>query len=170
MTSGPHGDATDGGLFKVWPGGPDGGMLFTGTVYDTRHGPQPKTKGLPFDTFEGSTWSLTVDGEIVEVTPNWRGHSVDGEKSVAFHYTLRLPDGGAIDMIETPEAAGPRTLKRTFEISGLPENAVLQCQLANGAVENVEVTGGEALREERGQPVELLRVTADGTVSATVTW
>lgn len=163
-------DATDGGLFKVWPGGEDGGMNFTGTVYDTRHGPQPQTRGEPLDTFEGSTWSLTVDGRPVEVEPKWQGHTVDGEESVTFHYVLTRAEGEPITIEETPEAAGPRSLRRTFVIQGLPENAVLRCQLANSVVEDADVEGGTWVTEDRGQPVQLLEVTADGTVTATVTW
>ena len=167
-------DAQTCDLYKVWPGEAagegKGGMKFTGTVYDTRHGPQPQTLGETFDTFASSSWTVLLDGEPVEVTPRWLGHSVDGDKSVTLGRELKLAGGSTVTVYETPEAAGPRSLRRTFRVDGLPAGMTLRNQLANGDVAQAEAEGGTVVEESRGQRVLLLEMTSDGEAVTTVTW
>ena len=161
-------DAESCALYKVWPGG----MNFTGSVYDTRHGPQPQTVGDPLDTFgDAEQWQvLGPDGGSLDVRPIWRGYRVDGTDAVTFTTEFRLPTGDVVTVRETPEVAGPRSLRRTFDVSGLPDGHALRTYLANGDAD-VQVDGaGEAEVEQRGQPVRLIRMTADGTATATTTW
>lgn len=163
-------DATTCALYKVWPGGEEGGMNFTGTVYDTRHGPQPQTRGDAFDTFEGSSWQVMKDGEEIEVTPRWEGYAVRGTESVALGFSFALPGGEKVAVLEIPESAGPRSLRRRFEVSGLPEGMMLQTLLANGEGATIEAEGGTILTESRGQPVALLQIEANGNAVVTTTW
>ena len=181
-------DATTCSLYKVWPGG----MNFTGSVYDTRHGPQPQTDGDAIETFgEGEQWKQTTVGENVvrggPVSPRWLGYRVDGTRSVTFRYAIGdISDpadpyagddggnpygGGGVEITETPEAAGPRSLRRTFEISGLNGHPVRVAVAAGGADVRVEGDGVKIVREQRGAgEVIYAEFTDDGTHAVTTTW
>ncbi len=167
-------DAETCDLYKVWSGEAagegKGGMKFTGTVYDTRHGPQPQTQGEVFDSFATSSWTVLRDGQPVEATPRWLGHRVDGTESVTLKRELRLDDETVVTISESPEAAGPRALRRMFKVEGLPVATTLRLQLANGPAATVVAEGGTVLEENRGQRVVLFEIAANGQAAATVTW
>ena len=160
-------DATSCGLYKVWTGDID----LTGSVYDTRHGPQPQSVGDVLDQFgENQEWQrVDADGNATDIIPTWRGYDMDGTKSVQFHYTVEGDNGAAVKITETVDVAGPRTMKRTFDVT--EGTAVgLRVMLANGEAE-VVAEGGEHISEERGQgAVHFLQLPESGEATVTVTW
>lgn len=169
-------DATTCGLYKVFPGeAQGGGMNFTGSVYDTRHGPQPQTKGNALDTFGGSDLlQLWKDGQPVDIDPQWAGYAVDGDDSLTLRYQFTV-DGHQVEVRETPQVVGPRTLRRNVSVQGLPSGYGVRMALANG--EDVQIDLGEAaadaasvIVEQRGQPVALLFVEQDADVTVTTNW
>ena len=168
-------DAETCGLYKVWPGtARDGGMNFTGSVYDTRHGPQPQTLGITLDTFGGNDLSrLFKDGEMLDVEPSFDGYQVHGQDGVTLRYHFDL-DGQRVNVTERPEAAGPNALRRDVTVEGLPEGTELHLMLANGEGVNVRIEGtNEDNRiqvEERGQTVGFLVLERDTDVSVTTIW
>ena len=168
-------DAETCGLYKVWPGtARDGGMNFTGSVYDTRHGPQPQTLGITLDTFGGNDLArLFKDGEMLDVEPAFDGYQVHGQDGVVLRYHFNL-DGQRVDVTERPEAAGPNALRRDVSVKGLPDGVELHLMLANGEGVNVKIDGtnedNRVQVEERGQTVGFLVLERDTDVSVTTTW
>ena len=161
-------DATTCSLYKVWPGG----MNFTGSVYDTRHGPQPQTDGDAIEMF-GETGAWTIAGR--PVSPRWLGYRTDGTTSVTFRYRLPLPGGGEMTVEETPERVGPRSLRRKFVIRGMPADAdapLPTVRLHAGPAEvEVEAVEGQAVVESRGAGgVGQIAFAGDGTNIITITW
>ena len=158
-------DATSCGLYKVW----DGSIDLTGSVYDTRHGPQPQAEGEVLDQFGDESWFLIDGEESTAVTPQWAGYDMDGTKAVYFHY--RIPtDNGTVEITESVDVAGKGVMKRTFDVKGDAGDAKLRVMLANGDA-TVEADGGEHITEERGQgAVHFLELPASGKATVTVSW
>ncbi len=161
-------DATTCNVYKVWRGD----LELTGSVYDTRHGPQPQTRGDELVTFgENDAWSIG-DGEPIQ--PRWMGYRVDGQRSVTMQY--RLPtesDGAGVTVRETPEATGPRTLRRQFEVSGIVGEPVRLMVSVGQSRNALTVEAGDAamMSESRGiGEVTLLEITRDGTYTVDITW
>ncbi|MEM7806590.1 MAG: hypothetical protein AAF561_00590 [Planctomycetota bacterium] len=163
-------DAQTCDLYKIWQGGNSGGMKFTGTVYDTRHGPQPRTRGEVLDTFEQSSWTLLRDDVAVPATVRWLGHRVDGTERVVLRVALQTESGEVITIEETPASAGPRSLERTFEVTGLPDGIRLRNKLANGEDATVQSEGGLVIDIRQPRRVLLFEIASDGAARATVTW
>jgi cytochrome c len=142
-------DATTCTLYKAWKGG----VHFDGAVYTTVHGPQPTSEGRAYtEGVEGDAWEVFVDDKRVEASVRWKGYTFhDGRCTL--NYRCTLPDGHAIDVLETPEFVHPEDLfdadqigfwalkpgepglLRSFMTSELPANAKITLKVCvDGAV------------------------------------
>jgi cytochrome c len=126
-------DAERAALYKIWQGGVD----FTGAVYDWKHGPQPTSRGGAFVVSPWTEpWSVARGGGAEPARVRWRGHRFDAGR-VTLRYDLVLADGAAIQVSESPEevrgANGARGLERRFTVAGLPAGAALRLRLQLGA-------------------------------------
>ncbi len=121
-------DASTCGLYKAW----SGGMDFTGSVYDDKHGPQPQTRGISLSQITGDVYWQVLKGEApVEVAPIYGGYRLDGMQSVQLSYRFKLPDA-EVTVTERPEAV-EGGLRRVFKVTGLPEGYALQFPLDAGS-------------------------------------
>lgn len=96
----------DGTLGKVWRGG----MKFSGTIYDGKHGPQPVSKGPALlDRLEDSreNWQVLQNGEPVKFKVQYAGHKMQKDQ-VILMTKLLLDNGTTITVEERPEAVWSR--------------------------------------------------------------
>jgi len=117
-------DAATCTLYKTW----DGDVEFTGAVYDTVHGPQPRVRGVDWgDPFADGRWVVRhADGkrEVPEVV--YRGHQFDraARNQLALRYELVLDSGLHLFMVEKPEvvtdAQGNIGMARDFMLRNMP--------------------------------------------------
>ena len=164
-------DATTCNVYKVWRGG----MNLTGSVYDTRHGPQPQTEGESLATFgENDAWAVGRGDDIKSIEPVWKGYAVDGEQSVTMHYLLPTESGGAgVSVSETPEAVGPRTIRRRLDVKGINGEPIRLLVSIGDADAELSVDGGsgEIMSESRGAGEATTVVMAeDGVYTIDITW
>lgn len=89
-----------GNLWKVWRDG----VKLDGTIYTTKHGPQPTTKGDMGLLYEGpqQVWKVTYKGVVQDLQVQYRGHSLKGN-SVTLLTELKVKDGPVITVTEQPE-------------------------------------------------------------------
>ena len=176
-------DAQTCGLYKVWTGDID----LTGSVYDSRHGPQPRSVGTVHAQLGSSDlWRFLPDGDPGDVPPvlepvgvRFAGYRVDGDEAVTFRYELTLPDGRVVSVTETPRiveapADAPdgvdptRALLREITIDGLSDEAgggaspMLRLQLNAGRMPTAVSGPTMAHPVGAGEAVHL-QATTDGT-------
>ncbi|MEL7240591.1 MAG: hypothetical protein AAGK78_17165, partial [Planctomycetota bacterium] len=183
-------DATTCNVYKVW----SGDINLTGSVYDTRHGPQPKSVGTTLEVFGGSAqWQWlrqsqlsswrdpagTVDEQLPPAGPAFKGYGVI-EDQLTLDYVLNIAADSineaypaqTVRVRETPEVIDARTLRRSFEVEGL-EVGVLRVQVANG-VATVEQGGGDVvhiIEESRGSgDVFWIEINRNGSHVIDITW
>ena len=121
-------DARQCGLYKAW----QGGVIFDGAVYTTKHGPQPTTFGTPYlvDSLGSSLWAVSTEGISQVVTPDYKGHYFQ-DNQVTLNYLIEYQDE-QIQIGETPEyyqSDGYPGLSRTFEVEGLLDGQYLELQV-----------------------------------------
>lgn len=147
-------DATTGAFHKAW----EGEVQFTGTVYDTRHGPQPRSVGEPL--FAGEPVRIVGSSQTaLPIRWQWRGYRfVDGE--VEFLLAGAMPDGRAIGLAISPRvyrsAERPEGIRLVISPTGLRagEKAILPLVEVNRArVTAGRLRDGEAF--QLGQRFEL---------------
>ena len=67
-------DAERAALYKVW----EGGVNFTGAVYDWQHGPQPTSRGRAWLVSPWQEpWEVARGGRAVPARVRWRGHRLE---------------------------------------------------------------------------------------------
>ena len=102
-------------LYQVW----EGDIVFEGSVYNYKHGPQPISQGAWFvrDT-QGAQWFLEVDGEELPASVEYLGYEYgDGRKTASMRFALSAGPY-RVEMTERPElaqAANTRSLDRHFK-------------------------------------------------------
>jgi cytochrome c len=140
-------DATHCGLYMAWLGG----VNFDGAVYNTRHGPQPTSKGSPFtmDSLSASPWRiLKNDQETMPKKVIFKGY-VFKDKQVSLQYELETEDGKKIGIKEKPEffADGKKSgLVRVFETSNVPDGLRVGLKIryqSLGSAEDLRAEEGE---------------------------
>lgn len=102
-------------LYQVWRGS----VLFEGSAYDYRHGPQPVSEGAWYlrDT-AGARWFLQADDEEIPATVTYLGHEYGQDKQIAaMRFSLQA---GALNMelTEQPEVVerdGTLFFSRSFQ-------------------------------------------------------
>ncbi|MBI4570009.1 MAG: ThuA domain-containing protein [Planctomycetes bacterium] len=162
-------DATGCNLFEVW----SDGVKFEGPVFNTVHGPQPRTKGRKFFSQESENvfFLRTAKGESALRT-RWGGYTLKDDR-VTLQYTLTGPDGVAIAVRESPEAApakeGRAALARRFTFTGIPAGAAVRLDLsgAQGGGEVAATGGGRIVGDG---PAAALIVEKDGASEVTHTF
>lgn len=87
-------------LYQLWRGD----ILFEGSVYDYRHGPQPSSTGEWFLRHEHPPrWELHVGDRVIPASVRYLGHSYDSSRARAsFEFTLRADDLD-VRLSETPD-------------------------------------------------------------------
>jgi hypothetical protein len=119
-------DAQAGAFHKAWVGQ----VNFTGTVYDTRHGPQPKSIGDALFATEPVRILPAASDSPIDIRWRWRGYRfIDGE--VQFELSGAAPDGRELTLTLSPRILGepdaPSGLRLVAQATGLRsgERAVL---------------------------------------------
>jgi cytochrome c len=127
-------DAERAALYEVW----EGGVNFTGAVYDWLHGPQPSSRGRAFLVSPWQEpWELVVDGQVRPAEVRWRGHRLDHGRATLL-YDLGYGGAAPIRVTESPEvveaADGSRGLERRFTTATVPASAELRLHVRLGAL------------------------------------
>ena len=155
--------------------------MFTGPVYNDRHGPQPQSEGTPYQQSKPAAraWSAVKGTAAVGVKTRFDGYRRDGQKRVTLLYTLTLDGGAAVKVEESPEAGaasgGTVTLRRDFKFAGIPDGTTVYLTLgadATGGKLALAVSGaGVAMTDERGAgTVVSLAQSKDGETTVSMTY
>ncbi len=142
-------DAERAALYKVW----EGGVHFTGAVYDWLHGPQPTSQGRAWlvSPWE-EPWELRLDGRVLPARVRWRGHRVDS-LGVTLLYDLTADGAGPIRVSEAPDerraADGAHGFVRRFTTVGVPPGAELRLRTQLGSLRAGEAIETDGRFEDR---------------------
>lgn len=92
-------DANNCGIFKIWKEG----VKYSGTIWDTKHGPQPITKGKSYSDgiVDEQVWFVSKNGIQMPTTVQFKGYVWKNNK-ITFKYELTA-DEQKIQVEETPE-------------------------------------------------------------------
>jgi cytochrome c len=126
-------DAERAALYKVW----QGGVHFTGAVYDWQHGPQPTSQGRAWLVSPWQEpWQVARGGLPLPARVRYRGHALAGGRATLL-YDLELGDAGRIRVEESPEAVhapdGARGFERRFTTAGVPPGVELRLRVELGS-------------------------------------
>jgi hypothetical protein len=122
-------DAARGSIYKAW----EGEVEFTGTVYDTRHGPQPRAIGETL--FESRPIRIVgADGDpAFDAKWQWRGYRfVEGE--VELSISCKAPDSREIVAVLSPRVLigdGRPVLRIAIKVSGLDNSERAEFAVCN---------------------------------------
>lgn len=102
-------------LYQVW----EGDVMFEGTVYDYRHGPQPVSQGAWFlRDAVGAQWFIEADGAEIPARIQYLGHEYGaGKKTAAMRFAV-VAEPHRLELTEQPELVerdGVRSFERRFE-------------------------------------------------------
>jgi cytochrome c len=142
-------DAERAALYKVW----QGGVNFTGAVYDWLHGPQPTSQGRAFwvSPWE-EPWEVVLEGRTQPARVRWRGHRLS-ETGVTLLYDLSIDGAGPIRVSEAPDERrapdGTHGFVRRFTTAGVPPGAELRLRLQLGSLRAAEAIETDGRFEER---------------------
>ena len=161
-------DAERAALYKVW----EGGVHFTGAVYDWLHGPQPTSRGRAWLVSPWQEpWELVVDGRARPAAVRWRGHRLDAGRATLLYDVDH--GGGWIRVSESPElvagADGSRGFERRFTTAGVPANAELRLHVQLGSPRAAApiATDGRFEPSGDGSPDGVLALRANATTGFT---
>jgi cytochrome c len=163
-------DAERAALYKVW----EGGVNFTGAVYDWMHGPQPTSRGRAFLVSPWQEpWEVVVDGRARPAEVRWRGHRLDRGRATLL-YDLGYGGAGWIHVSESPEwveaADGARGLERRFTTAGVPSHVELRLHVQLGSLRAADPIATDGRFEPAGSsPDGVLALRANATTDFT-TW
>ena len=138
-------EVSSGALYKVWRDGVD----LEGAVYDTRHGPQPASRGPAWWVSpQRRPWRVLRAGGEEQPRVRYRGHRLrDG--GVTLSYDLHLADGAVVRVEETPrrveDAGGGKGLERSFATQGVTEGVQVALALHLASLRSpdaFEIDGG----------------------------
>lgn len=111
-------DGNNGGIFKIWKEG----VSYSGTIWDTKHGPQPTSMGKSFSEgiVDEQVWFLTKNGISIPATMQFKGYIWKNNK-VTFQYEITGDNQIAL-VEETPEFVSKPTenlfgLERKIKVS-----------------------------------------------------
>jgi cytochrome c len=126
-------DAEHAALYKIW----EGGIRFTGAVYDWLHGPQPTSQGRAWTLSPWTEpWSVVQGGRVLPARVRYRGHRIDDGRATLL-YDLVFGDGASLRITESPEIAlgpgGIRGLERRFTTAGVPPGTQVQLRVELGS-------------------------------------
>jgi hypothetical protein len=118
---------------KAWKGG----VKFTGSVYDTKHGPQPQSVGKTYFSNGPEDVLAHVQPEKVGVRPVYRGYRLDRDR-LTLRYDVVTADV-AVTVEDGPEYdPAKHEWVRRVRVGGLKENQSLDLPLPK----EVTVSGG----------------------------
>jgi hypothetical protein len=128
-------DTQTGALYRVW----DGNVDFTGAVYDTRHGPQPRSQGdVLFEGPGGSTWAIRSGETIIPLTAKWVGHVVHDNSAVLMfdlQWNGRTIAGVLIEPEAIPISYKGMAFQRRYRVHGLRSGVDLLHRVATTSFE-----------------------------------
>lgn len=108
----------NGALYKVW----DGTVNFSGTVFDTQHGPQPTSMGdAYFENKFDHPFSLKSNGVDLDYTYQYKGHKFQSGHAIILH-ELTPQNGSPIQIEEQIEYVNKGNSKRGFQRIFTPLN------------------------------------------------
>jgi len=117
-----------GSLYKAWKGD----VNFNGTVWNTKHGPQPNTEGI--DYFENkyeSPWVVEKNGTAQDAKFTYVSYAFT-RGQVTLTYELALSDSEVITIQETPEyienEEGIPGFERVFQTKNVPAGVSVSLQ------------------------------------------
>lgn len=92
-------DGNNGGIFKIWKDG----VKYSGTIWDTKHGPQPLSNGKAYTEgiVDEQVWFLTKNGINITSKVQFKGYVLKNNK-VTFKYEIS-GDNQTAFVEETPE-------------------------------------------------------------------
>lgn len=92
-------DGNNGGIFKIWKDG----VNYSGTIWDTKHGPQPLSNGRPYTEgiVDEQVWFLSKNGTKIPSIVQFKGYVWKNNK-VTFKYEIKAENQIAY-VEETPE-------------------------------------------------------------------
>lgn len=92
-------DGNNGGIFKIWRDG----VNYSGTIWDTKHGPQPISNGKTYTEgiVDEQVWFLTKNGLPIKSSVAFKGYVWKNNK-VTFKYEITGENQTAL-VEETPE-------------------------------------------------------------------
>lgn len=131
-------------LYKAW----DGGVDFTGAVYNMRHGPQPMSMGAAwFENKHRQPWIVTRNGQSETPRPDYKGHRYTSDGHAEIMYDLVLADGQRIRINERPEYVERERqhgFERTFTVENAPAGTTVSLRTNVSSIAdpvNVETSG-----------------------------
>ena len=114
-------------------------------------------------------WTLKVNGDPVPVSVDWRGYRlVEKTEGIVIRYDVVLPGGERIGIEESPEALPGMKLQRNFEVTDLPENALLSLAIDGVGYQEQHVVSGAMLRLKSG--ATYLDFATSGEATLETTW
>jgi hypothetical protein len=125
-------DTQDGKLTYAW----SGDVEFTGTVYDTRHGPQPKTRGKPLLAQPDQQKHVALLPDQTDSRQyqfiGYRLDTLDGKQSVTLLHRIQT-SLGPVEIEETPQFISSDDQKvllyRQLTVKNLPQNVAIEFNL-----------------------------------------
>ncbi|MDX1476581.1 MAG: family 16 glycoside hydrolase [Saprospiraceae bacterium] len=152
--------AEDCSLYKVWKGY----VNFEGAVYNTQHGPQPRSVGDAYvvNVFN-RPWRITVGTSELDTRAQYAGHRIrDGHAELM--YDLYAGEVGPVrvyEQVEAIEADGQMGIERVFTTENVPEGHGVLLQLNLNSIvsrQSVETDGTLTIYEEETQQFDNLQV------------
>jgi hypothetical protein len=114
-------DARTCALYRMWKGG----VNFTGSVYDTVHGPQPTVRGADYSRgVDGPAWFAFASDKPIDVTPRYQSYLFEAGH-VVLRWELELADGRKLHVAEGLEFVRPEDL-------GFPDERLEELGLTKG--------------------------------------
>ncbi|HEY0009428.1 MAG TPA: hypothetical protein VGB55_11940 [Tepidisphaeraceae bacterium] len=158
-------------LKKAWAGG----VKLTGSVYDTKHGPQPTSVGQGYlEVAEAPSWSGSAAGQPVALTATYRGYVLQGT-GVVLKYDLAFPDGTIASVEDAPEHATENdrtTLVRKITLRGLGEGRTIDFAVPGLKAQTLmKIDGvGKLVGSEQPPAAPVVRIDRDGATSLVLSW
>jgi cytochrome c len=162
-------DAERAALSKLW----EGGVNFTGAVYDWRHGPQPTSRGRAWLVSPWQEpWEVVLDGRALPAEVRWRGHRLDDGRATLL-YDLGYGGTDWIHVTESPEvveaADGSRGFERRFTTAGVPVNGEVRLRVRLGSLRAADPVATDGRFEPVGGPPDgVLALRANATTHFTL--
>ncbi|NJM93597.1 MAG: DUF1080 domain-containing protein [Cytophagales bacterium] len=162
-------------IYKIWKGG----VLFDGAVYNTKHGPQPNTRGYAYyeNQLSETPWRLIENGNNTVPKVNFKGYEFR-EGRVYFKYEIQTSQGIWISIEDSPEYRSKSDapgLERIFITTNVPSDVkvILPTRFSSLRAEDAYSFDGELEIKEKSarqvQDIELTDLVAELMLNSNAT-